>query len=348
MKLGTCWLIIILSLGWVTGCASAPPLQPQQAVAQLESSKKKDLINQAIVTQGAQTAVKGTRDYQLGPEDLLDITIYGQEDMERVVRVNGDGEIGLPLIGSLKVAGLTPQQLEKRLQETYGRKYLQNPQVSVFVKEYRHQRVALTGAVKTPGFYEMIGSRSLLEMLAIGGGVEDKAGDYVHVIRAKAGKQAGKGASLEEAPQSFAPNTETVVIELRRLATDGKLNLPIRGGDVVNVPFAGNAYVLGSVNKPGNVPVKNNLTVSQAIAMAGSPMSTLAAPSNITIMRLDEKGQAERIPVNLSRIVSKAEPDIILKENDVVFVPESKIRKFLLDFRQFVGAGMSVGYSVAP
>ena len=347
MNLGTCWLIMMISLGLTAGCASAPPPQPQQMVTQLESTKKKDTINQAILSQGAQTSVKGTRDYQLGPEDLLEINIYGQDDMERVVRVNGDGEVSLPLIGSLKVAGLTPQQLEKRLHELYGSRYIQNPQVSVFVKEYRHQRVALTGALKQPGFYEMIGSRSLLEMLAIAGGLDDKGGDYVHVIRLKSPGPEAKEVKLENAPQSFAPNSETIVIDLRRLAKDGKLNIPIRQGDVINVPFAGNAFVLGSVNRPGNVPVKNNLTVSQAIAMAGSPVSALAAPANITIMRMDENGQSERIPVNLSQIVAKEEPDILLKENDVVFVPESKIRKFLMDFRQFVGGGASVGYSVA-
>lgn len=80
-----------------------------------------------------------------------------------------------------------------------------------------------------------------------------------------------------------------MVIELRRLAKDGRLNLPIQGGEVINVPFTGNAYVLGSVNKPGNVPVKNNLTVSQALALAVRPMSALAAPGSIVSMFIPKK-----------------------------------------------------------
>ena len=347
MNLGIYWLIMMICLGGPAGCgwlwpANLPPM------AQAESAKKKEVINQAILVLGAQAAVSGPRDYRLGPEDLLDINVYGEDELQRLVRINGDGEISLPLVGSIEATGLTAQQLEKRLQELYGSKYLRNPQVSVFVKEYRHQRVAMTGALKNPGFYEIIGSRSLLEMLAIAGGVDEKAGDYVHIVRQKGAGPEGKRVNLEEAPQSFAPNTETIVIDLRQLAKDGRLNLPIRGGDVINVPLAGNAYVLGSVNKPGNVPVKNNLTVSQAIAMAGSPVSALAAPGSIVIMRMDENGQAERIPVNLGRIVAKAEPDVLLKENDVVYVPESKVRKFLMDFRQFIGGGMSVGYTMAP
>jgi polysaccharide export outer membrane protein len=231
------------------------------------------------------------------------------------------------------------------LEELYGAKYLRNPQVSVFVKEYRHERVALTGALKKPGFYEMIGPRTLLEMLATAEGLDERAGDRVQVIRTPRDKKKRLGSNLTDASQPFAPNTETIVIDLKQLASQGKPNIVIQPGDVINVPFAGLAYVLGSVNKPGSVPVKSNLTVSQAIAVAGSPVAGLAKPQNTTILRLDEQGQAVSIPVNLSGIIAKQEPDIVLKEQDVVFVPESVIRRALTDFRQLVGGGMSVGYS---
>jgi polysaccharide export outer membrane protein len=340
-------IIIMIFFSLAAGCASAPPKAPQQLVKQFEARQKKDEINQSIMSKGAQIAVKGSRDYQIGPEDLLEVNIYGQEDMERIIRVNGDGAISLPLIGVVKVAGDTPQKLEKRLQELYGSRYLRNPQISVFVKEYRHQRVALTGALKNPGFYEMIGPRSLLEMLAMAGGLDEKGGDYVHVIRLKGDKPDAKAPKLEDTAQSFAPNSETLVIDVRRLAKEPKLNVQVQQGDVIHVPFAGFAYVLGSVNKPGSVPVKNNLTVSQAVAMAGSPVSALAAPGNISILRLDENGQSQKIPVNLKGVMAQKEPDVILKEGDVVYVPESVVRKFLTDIRTLVGAGMSVGYTVA-
>ena len=112
------------------------------------------------------------------------------------------------------------------------------------------------------------------------------------------------------------------------------------------MPFAGLAYVLGSVNKPGSVPVRSNLTVSQAIAVAGSPVAGLAKPQSTTILRLDDQGQAMTIPVNLNAIIAKEEPDVVLQEQDVVYVPESYVRRFLLDFRQLVGGGMSLGYSI--
>jgi polysaccharide export outer membrane protein len=341
------WLTIALIIAVaLSGCASSQTATPQQALAQMGAQQHKESLNQQIVNLGAQAAVQAPRDYQLGAEDLLEIGVYGQDDLHRLVRVNGNEEIAMPLVGTVKVTGLTPQMLERRLEKLYGAKYIRNPQVSVFVKEYRHERVALTGALKKPGFYELIGPHTLLEVLPMAQGLDEKAGDRVQIIRARGPKQPSPGANLGEVSKPFTPNTETIVLDLRQLAREGKPNMVIRPGDVVNVPFAGLAYVLGSVNRPGSVPVKNNLTVSQAIAVAGSTVAGLAKPQNTTILRLDEHGQAVTIPVNLSAIIAKQEPDIVLKEQDVVYVPESVIRRFLTDFRTLVGGGMSVGYSI--
>jgi polysaccharide export outer membrane protein len=338
------------------GCGAPAPMRPPQLVLPAEKSGKEGL-NQQLLAQlpkaaqaGAapQVSGKSSADYQVGPEDLLDIQVYGEDDLERSIRVSGAGEISMPLVGAVPVAGLTPLQIEQRLRGVYGQKFLKNPQVTVFVKEYRHQRVAVTGAVKTPGFYEIVGPRTLLEMLAIGGGLNEKAGDYVHIMRRRPAKEAKPAAATEEGSAAAGSDCETMVIDLRKLAQDGRLNVSLRGGDVVHVPYAGLAYVLGYVNKPGSVPVKENLTVSQALAMTGSPIYLLASPGNISILRMEDNGQAVTIPVNLGRVVKNQEPDILLKENDVVYVPEGKIRKFLWDFRQLMPGFMSMGYSLAP
>jgi polysaccharide biosynthesis/export protein len=342
-------LVPLLALFWLAGCGSSlfplagksQPITPQLAAAQLQTREKDDL-NQQILSQGAAGNLRTPRDYMVGPEDLLEIVVYGQKELQRFVRVNGSGDITMPLIGIVQVAGMTPQQVESRLQELYGSNYLRNPQVSVFVKEYRHQQVAVTGAVKKPGGYEMIGPRTLLEMLALAGGLDEKAGDYVHIIRSQpTGREGGKLTPKTDAPQSFALNSETIVFDLRRLSQGGKLNVPIRAGDVINVPLAGQAYVLGSVNHPGSIPVKGNLTVSQAIAVAGSPVAGLAKPQISSVLRLDEQGNPSTIPFNLYAILEKKELDIPLKENDVVYVPESVARRFLLDVKQLIGGGIS-------
>ena len=112
-----------------------------------------------LMVKGSQAAPANYKDYQVGPEDQLDIVVYGQDALNRTLRVNGQGDIIMPLVGVVKVAGLTTQEIEKRLSDLYNANFLVNPQITVEVKEYRHQRVAVTGAVMKPGSYELIGPR---------------------------------------------------------------------------------------------------------------------------------------------------------------------------------------------
>jgi polysaccharide export outer membrane protein len=341
----------MILLGLLAGCSSySMTMTRHQAFSQVEVQSKTQALNEQILSLGARLTARASQDYQVGPEDLLEVMVYGEQDLGRAVRVNGQGQINMPLVGTVKVAGMTPREVEAKLVDMYGERFLKDPQVSVFVKEYRHSRVALTGAMKTPGFYELIGPRSLMEMLAMAGGLDDRAGDKVHIIRPKAPPRDTKGLQLAAASQSFEVNTETIVIDMRQVLKDrtGKLNVTIQQGDVINVPFAGNAFVFGAVNKAGNVPVKKDLTVTQAVAMAGGLNTMLADPGGTTILRMGEEGQAISLSANLGRIIKKQEPDIPLKENDVVFVPESVVRRFLMDVRTLVGGGMSVGYSMVP
>lgn len=110
------------------------------------------------------------KDYRVGPNDLLDIEVLDLENSKRTVRVNAAGAITLPLIGAVVIAGLTAQQVESRLAEKYSEKYLQNPQVSVFIKEFTTERITVDGAVVKPGIYPLTGQITLLRALALAGG----------------------------------------------------------------------------------------------------------------------------------------------------------------------------------
>jgi len=114
-------------------------------------------------------AAVGT-DYRIAPNDLIEFDIFGVPDMKRSVRVNASGVISLPLIGPVQVVGLTGQQAETQIAERYQERYLQNPQVSVFIKEFTTQRIAIEGAVLKPGIYPVTGQLSLLRALALAGG----------------------------------------------------------------------------------------------------------------------------------------------------------------------------------
>ena len=109
-------------------------------------------------------------DYRIGPSDLLEIQVFGIDNLKREVRVNSRGAISLPLVGTVTVGGLTGEEAETLIAEKYGKDYLQDPQVSVFIKEYTSQRITLEGAIAKPGIYPIRGDTSLMQAIAIGGG----------------------------------------------------------------------------------------------------------------------------------------------------------------------------------
>jgi polysaccharide export outer membrane protein len=302
------------------------------------------LQNQLMV-QATQASLANYKDYQVGAEDQLAITIFNQDNLNRELRVNGQGEITMPLVGVVKVAGLTPQQIAKRLEDLYNADYLVNPQITVTVSQYRHQRVAVTGAVAQPGSYEIIGPRTLLEVISLAGGFANQgsllggggqAGDVVNVIRHQNAPDLAAGMKTS-ASQPFSPQAETIVIDLRRLVSgqEPQLNIPVHNGDIIHVPFAGTAYVLGGVRKPGSIAVKENLTVSQAVAQAGG-VDPILGTNGITIMRFDDQGKAISIKTNLNSIIARYAEDIPVKNNDVVVVKESTLKKTLFVIRQLL------------
>lgn len=160
-------------------------------------------------------------DYTIGPNDLIDIEVYGVPDLKRSVRVNSSGLVSLPLVGPVSVGGLTAQEAEKRLQQVYGEKYLQNPQISVFIKEFTTQRVTVEGAVARPGVYPFTGQLTLLRTMAlVGGGGSMARLDEVMVYRkASDGRMETLTYNMEKIREGAEPDpliyAEDVVVVRR-------------------------------------------------------------------------------------------------------------------------------------
>lgn len=126
----------------------------------------------------------GRPEYRIGPSDLLTVTVFQVEDLDREVRVNNAGHISLPLIGVIEAAGLTVNELQAQIEARYAADYLQDPQVSVFVKEFASQRVTVSGAVEKPGIYPITSQLTLLQALALAEGMNEVASyDNVFVFR---------------------------------------------------------------------------------------------------------------------------------------------------------------------
>jgi polysaccharide export outer membrane protein len=246
----------------------------------------------------------------VGAEDLLEISVFEIPELNRTVRVTERGTISLPLLGDVPAGGLTPAQLETRIREKLAEKYLQNPQVSVFVREYGSKRVSVLGAVGKPGSYEMLGARSLLQVLAQAGGLTEQVGPVLYVI-----------------PGSTEAGDRHVVNVADLMANrDPALNLDIRPGDIVSVPMERQLYIYvdGAVKTPGRIeqPSSRPLTLLQAIAKAGGPTER-ANLKKVQILRQGDGGVQQAIAANVQRIKKGEDPDPILFDGDVVAVAET-------------------------
>jgi polysaccharide export outer membrane protein len=240
----------------------------------------------------------------IGGGDLLQITVYGT-DFDRQVRVSDDGEISLPLLGILKVAGLTIQKAERLVADELEEKgYFNKPQVSILDREYATQGISVLGEVQKPGIYPLVGARTLFDAISAAGGTTDKAGDSVTITH----------RSHTDAPQSV-PLSYVGESSVRS-------NVHLLPGDTVVVSKAGIVYVVGDVHRPSGIVMQNSrLTALQAVAMAEGVNPT-AALNHAKLIRKTPEGLQE-IPLPLKNILSAKMPDQPLQPGDILFVPTS-------------------------
>lgn len=158
----------------------------------------------------ANGAYSGASDYRIGAQDLLNISVFGVEELNKDVRVNSNGQISLPLVGTVMAGGRTIPELESDLAKKYAAGYLQNPQVTVFVKEFTSQRITLEGAVAKPGIYPLTGRTTLLQAIALGGGVDDKTADLggIVLMRQVGGKRQAAVFDLRQVRRGLAEDPQ--------------------------------------------------------------------------------------------------------------------------------------------
>ena len=247
-------------------------------------------------------------DYVVGPQDVLTITVWDQNDLSGKFTVETDGSFTFPLIGRIQAGGLTLRQIENELKTRLADGYFKNPQLTVAVDTYRSQRVFITGEVRTPGTYTLTGDMSLIEALSRAGSTTQFAGNEVVIVRAADGK-AATGPLL---PNQVEGAT-SIRVDLKDLQSGGlSKNVPLRDGDTIYVPLAESVFVFGQVKNPGEYPLRRkDTTVVQAVSMAGG-VTDRGAPNRIKILRI-VNGKKTEIKVTLTDIV---------KPGDTVMVPE--------------------------
>jgi polysaccharide export outer membrane protein len=237
-------LLISLSL---TGCASEnSAIRPSSSISDISSQKKTEKLNATLLLSAATKQQLQQKSYTIGPEDLLEIDAYNIDELKKTVRVNSLGEINLPLVGVLNVRGLTTTETEKLIAKKLD-KYIEETVVTVFIKEYKSQKITVVGAVKNPGTYTVTGQQTLIDMLMLSGGLATDSGYTCYVLRPAENDSQGNN-SEKAGPEKHA---ETIIIDIDDLLVNGNLslNIPVFTGDVINIP-RDNIFVDGEVKEP--------------------------------------------------------------------------------------------------
>jgi polysaccharide export outer membrane protein len=245
--------------------------------------------------------------YAVGAQDVLAVTVWNQPNLSGKFVVEADGTFTFPLVGRVKVGGLSLRDVESELRLQLAQGYLKNPQVSVAVDQYRSQRVFIVGEVRSAGAYPLSGEMTLIEALARAGSTTERARGEALIVRAAAADRPS-GPLLPNEPGA----SEVIRVDLKDLQSGvGARNVFLRDGDTVFVPRAESVYVSGQVKNPGAYALQSDTTVLQALALAGG-VTDRGAENRVRLVRIVD-GQKQEIKVTL---------DDLVKQGDTIIVPE--------------------------
>jgi polysaccharide export outer membrane protein len=260
----------------------------------------------ALIASGHFVSAQSTSDYVIGPQDVVTIQVFDQADLGGKYSVEADGTFSFPLIGRVKAGGQTLRGLEQDLKSKLADGYFRNPQITVAIEQYRSQRIFVMGEVRQPGPVPLTGGMTLIEALARAGSTTATASGEVAIVRTSQGDVRG--------PVLPDPNGGSDVFRASIKELEGgalSKNLELRDGDTVFVPRAETIYVFGQVRTPGAYGVQANMTVLQALSLAGG-VTEHGATGRIRVVRTED-GTKKEIKVKLTDLV---------RPGDTVIVPE--------------------------
>jgi len=236
-------------------------------------------------------------DYLLGPGDVLRISVYDNDDLLTITRISDNGIISMPLLGQVKVQGLTTAQASNRIEELLADGYIINPQVNIFINEFRSKKAIILGRVNRPGLIEMSGPTSFLELISKAGGLADDFGETATIKR------------------KIDSKDNVTLVNLKSLTEGGDLsqNIPVLDGDTIYVSKAGMCYVTGEINSPDAYKCGNNITVLKLIALAGG-FTGKASRSSVKVVRMVNGEET---------VFEDVEMDMPVQPDDIILVPES-------------------------
>jgi len=265
--------------------------------------------------------------YRIGPRDVLTLTIYagGEKQQTADLTVSSQGMTNVPFIGSVKAEGLTIPQLEELVTKPLTADFFVDPEINIVIKEYHSLQYYVSGAVGSPGLYEMKSEATLMELIAKAGGVSSNRGNIAYILH-KSTDHVPPGKKNH----SLFSDKDPVKINLKTLLDKGDMsqNVVLQSGDVVYIPLQvslnlseSKVYVEGEVKDPGVYDYQEGLTALNACIMAGG-FSKFAAPNRTRIIRQNGEQQII-IKINLNDVKKGEIPDAEIKPGDRIHIPET-------------------------
>jgi polysaccharide biosynthesis/export protein len=301
---------------------------------------------------------RAANDYPIGPGDVLEINVAGVEEMKNISeRVTGDETVSLPFVGVINTRGMTDKTLRAEIRRRLETNYVRNPQVSLFVKEFRSRQVAVIGAVQKPGLYNLASSAdTMMSMISQAGGMRPDAAEHILFLPAEPVEPERAKEIIDSLPvqlmsQNSTPlilkNADPIVINLDSVNRSGNqryLNMPALPGDIVMVPGGGEVLIQGWVERPGAYKISSGLTILGAMAAAGGT-SYPADTGSVELIRTNPQGHKSTFIADLDAIKSGAQPDVPLREGDVINVVSYGPKLFAYGFYRVFTSLVHVGAS---
>jgi polysaccharide export outer membrane protein len=291
----------------------------------------------------AETAKPG--DYVIGFGDLLGIEVLDVAELTRDVRVNESGFVSLPLIrGKIEAAGLTTTQFQDKIAELLETNELvRQAEVTVTVKERHGEPITLTGAVGHPIVIQAVGRVTLLEALSQAGGIATDAGETINITRPAQ-------ASDPDNPSPETVHATSISVDLNQLLDSGdpKYNIPLLGGDMVNVPRAGIVYAVGAVLRSGGYVMAQDheqMSVLKLLALSGGLTPTAKAHHVIILRKNGNTGARDQVLVDIRKILTLKSGDVLMVRDDIMFVPDSVANKAVRRTGE-IAIGLATGVAI--
>jgi polysaccharide export outer membrane protein len=319
------WFAVLLAFFLAAPAARPQKATPNPPVATGPSKLDQTDDTNSRITELAIAASAREEDYVIGSGDVLAIEVFDVSELTREVRVNESGFVSLPLIPvKIQAAGLTTFQFQDKLAELLQSNGLvSHPEVSVTVKERHGEPITVAGAVKTPTVIQAVGRVTLLEALSQAGGISADAGEEIVITR-----PAHSADPNSPSPSDAQAQPALLTVNLSQLLDSGdpKFNVPLLGGDVVNVARAGIVYAVGAVQHAGGFVMQNDheqMSVLKLLALSGGLTPTAKSHNAVILRRNPGTSERLQVPVDVRKILTLKGGDVLMVQNDILFVPDS-------------------------